>query len=301
MDKKIRNIEDTIMKSIMDVFKEDALKFFGIKSKIITSARTELKNLQITTAFMDYTFLLDDNSFIHLEFQTTDKKDDLSRFLAYDAALHYKEDKPVNTIVVYSSNVKKAVTSINIGSIKYSVKAFYMNSIDGDKKLEYLSNKIHNNEILTKQDILALVFLPIMRSAKDKTDRIVNAITLSKEIENKENQNNSLALLYAFAEKFVSSENMNKIKEVFQMTELGKLLKQEGLKEGLKEGLAKGLKQGKLQELIRTSTRLLTKKFGILPDDIKTKIENSDITVLEIIVDEILDFENLNDVLKYLQ
>lgn len=301
MDKKTKNIEDAIMKSIMDVFKEDALKFFGIKSKIIASARTELKNLQITTAFMDYTFLLDDNSFIHLEFQTTDKKDDLSRFLAYDAALHYKEDKPVNTIVVYSSNVKKAVTSINIGSIKYSVKAFYMNSIDGDKKLEYLSNKIHNNEILTKQDILALVFLPIMKSAKDKTYRIVNAITLSKEIQNKENQNNSLALLYAFAEKFVSSENMNQIKEVFQMTELGKLLKQEGLKEGLKEGLAKGLKQGKLQELIRTSTRLLTKKFGILPDDIKTKIENSDITVLEIIVDEILDFENLNDVLKYLQ
>ncbi|AGK95980.1 DUF4351 domain-containing protein [Clostridium pasteurianum] len=297
MDTKIRNTEDAIMKSVMDVFREDALKFFGVKAKIVSSARTELKNLQITTAFMDYTFLLDDNSFVHLEFQTTDKKDDLSRFLAYDAALHYKENKNVNTIVVYSSDIKKAVTSINIGSIKYSVKAFYMNSIDGDKKLDYLRNKIYNNEILTKQDILTLVFLPIMSSTKNKTDRIVDAITLSKSIKDKEAESNSLALLYAFAEKFVSKENMNKIKEVFRMTELGKLLKQEGIEEGRKQGIEEGRKE----ELIRTSIKLLTKKFGILPDDIKNKIENSDTTALEIIVDGILDFEKLEDIFKYLK
>ena len=58
-------------------------------------------------------------------------------------------------------------------------------------------------------------------------------------------------------------------------------LKQEGIEEGRKE------------ELIRTSIKLLTKKFGILPDDIKNKIENSDTTALEIIVDGILDFEKL--------
>ncbi|UZW15395.1 DUF4351 domain-containing protein [Clostridium pasteurianum] len=73
------------------------------------------------------------------------------------------------------------------------------------------------------------------------------------------------------------------------MTELGKLLKQEGIEEGRKE------------ELIRTSTKLLTKKFGILPDDIKNTIENSDTTVLEIIVDDILDFERLEDIFKYLK
>ena len=168
-----------------------------------------------------------------------------------------------------------------------------MNSIDGDKKLDYLNNKIHNNEVLTKQDILTLVFLPIMNSTQNKTDRILEAIMLSKAIKDKENQNNSIALLYAFAEKFVSKENMNKIKEVFGMTELGKLLKQEGIEEGRKEGLKEGL--------VRTSIKLLTKKFGILPNDIKNKIENSDTTALEIIVDGILDFEKLEDIFKYLK
>ncbi|WP_249175654.1 DUF4351 domain-containing protein [Clostridium tyrobutyricum] len=45
----------------------------------------------------------------------------------------------------------------------------------------------------------------------------------------------------------------------------------------------------------------MTKKFGILPDNIKGKIENSDTTVLEIIVDEILDFKKLEDTYKYLK
>lgn len=104
---------------------------------------------------------------------------------------------------------------------------------------------------------------------------------------------NSLALLYAFAEKFVDSSNMEKVKGVFRMTELGKLLKEEGIKEGIKEG--------RRQELIRTAVRLLTKKFGILPEEVRNKIEKSDNTVLEIIVDEVLDFEKLEDVSKYLK
>lgn len=291
--RKVKNVEDAVMKSILDVFKEDALKFFGIDSKIITAARTELKDLQINTSFMDYTFLLDDGSFIHFEFQTTNNKQDLARFLAYDAVLHYKENRPVNTIVVYSSSIKNAKTSIDVGSIKYSVQAFYMDKINGDEQYEHLKIKIKQGEVLTRLDLLALVFLPIMHSEKDKNERIIESIKLAKEIKDKENQMNSLALLYAFAEKFIDDKNIERVKEVFRMTELGKLLKEEGIEEGIKEG--------RKQELLRTSTKLLTKKFGVLPDEIKEKLEKADITVLEIIVDDILDFNKLEEVNKYLK
>ncbi|KYH34832.1 hypothetical protein CLTEP_11470 [Clostridium tepidiprofundi DSM 19306] len=287
--RKMKNVEDAVMKSILDVFKEDALKFFGIDSKIITAARTELKDLQINTSFMDYTFLLDDGSFIHFEFQTTKNRQDLSRFLAYDAVLHYKENRHVNTIVVYSSGIKNAKTSIDLGSIKYSVQAFYMDRIDGDEQYEHLKNKIDQGEALTRLDLLALVFLPIMHSEKDKNERIIESIKLAKEIKDKENQMNSLALLYAFSEKFIDDKNIDKVKEVFRMTELGKLLKEEGIEEGRK------------RELVRTSIRLLTKKFGILPEDVKEKLEKAEITELEIIVDSILDFNKLEEVNKYLK
>lgn len=81
------------------------------------------------------------------------------------------------------------------------------------------------------------------------------------------------------------------------MTQLGRLLRDEGKEEGKEEGREEGRKE----ELIRTSIKLLTKKFGILPDDVKMKIQNSDMTVLEIIIDEILDFKDLKDTYKYLK
>ena len=57
----------------------------------------------------------------------------------------------------------------------------------------------------------------------------------------------------------------------------------------------------KKQELIKMSIQLLTKKFGVLPKEIKDKIEKSDYSDLEVIMGEIFEFKDLDDVRKYLQ
>lgn len=80
---------------------------------------------------------------------------------------------------------------------------------------------------------------------------------------------------------------------MLRLNQLGRLIKQEVIEEGIKEG--------RKQELLRTSTKLLTKKFGVLSEDIKGKIEKADITGLEIIVDDILNFNKLEEVNKYLK
>jgi len=286
-DIKFRNVEDAIMKSIMDIFKEDALKFFGIEGKIITSARTEIKHLEVTTSFMDYSFLLDDGSIIHFEFQTTNKKEDLSRFLAYDALLHYKEKRRIRTIVVYSSNIERTETNLDLGSIKYEVEPYYMGNLDGEEKYIILKNKINNNVELTKQDLLTLVFLPIMNNKSSKTERILDSLELANKIKDKENQMNSLALLYAFAEKFVDEENMKMIKEGFKMTELGKLLKQEGFEEGKAEGKAEVL------------IKQLLKKFKKLPDGYIEKIMSLKPEVIETIATDIFEINSVEDLKQY--
>ena len=81
------------------------------------------------------------------------------------------------------------------------------------------------------------------------------------------------------------------------MTELGKMIVEENIQKGLEEGL----KQGKKQMLIKMCIKLLTRKFGPLSKDVQNKIENSSNTILEIIVEDILDFEKLEDVFKYLR
>ena len=72
----------------MDVFAEDGLKFFGIDKKVKELGPTELVVLESKNLHMDYTFLMEDDTYIHFEFQTTNKNiSDLRRFRAYEALL----------------------------------------------------------------------------------------------------------------------------------------------------------------------------------------------------------------------
>ncbi|MGB4503483.1 MAG: DUF4351 domain-containing protein, partial [Syntrophaceticus sp.] len=80
------------------------------------------------------------------------------------------------------------------------------------------------------------------------------------------------------------------------MMTLAEKLKEEGREKGLKEGLEKG----KRDETLSTAIKLLTKKFGPLPKELKSKIAKLDSVTLEIIIDGIFDYESLEDVKKYI-
>jgi len=55
------------------------------------------------------------------------------------------------------------------------------------------------------------------------------------------------------------------------------------------------------ETLIRTSVKLLTKKFGLLPEGLKEEISKLDISTLEVMIDGILDYKTLDEVRKYIQ
>ena len=121
-----KHIEDIIMKNIMELFKGDAVMFFGIDKRVVSATRTELSQLQVRKNINDWVLCADDGSFIHFEFQTTYDEDDLYRFMVSDAMLCYKERKPVKTVVVYSADIQDTVTSLDAGAIQYKADAFYM-------------------------------------------------------------------------------------------------------------------------------------------------------------------------------
>ncbi|SKA96162.1 conserved hypothetical protein (putative transposase or invertase) [Caloramator quimbayensis] len=90
------------------------------------------------------------------------------------------------------------------------------------------------------------------------------------------------------------SEHIMTLADIFRKEGL-----EEGLEKGLEEGLEKGRKEGKKEVLTKSVIKLLTKKFGILPNEIKNKIENVDIAILEIIVEDILEIQSIDEIMKY--
>uniref|UniRef100_UPI00260CCE72 hypothetical protein n=1 Tax=Clostridium sp. TaxID=1506 RepID=UPI00260CCE72 len=181
---KKKNYEDMIMKRAMDIFAEDGLKFFGIEKKVKEVGSTEIIILEAKNMFMDYTFLMEDDTYIHIEFQTTDKGiTDLRRFKAYESLFELQVNKDIVTYVVYSGNIINPKTSYKNGINTYNVKAISMANKDGDKVFDEIINKIKNNENIKKEDLIALTFTPIMGGNMSKSDKILNAIKVIREID----------------------------------------------------------------------------------------------------------------------
>ncbi|MBN1044137.1 hypothetical protein DVW08_01965 [Clostridium botulinum] len=234
------NYEDMIMKRAMDIFAEDGLKFFGINKKVKDTGSTEIVVLEIKNMFMDYTFLMEDDTYIHFEFQTTNKGvTDLRRFRTYEALLNMQTGKDVVTYVVYSGDIKNPLSGYESGINSYRVNAISMANKDGDKIFNDIIDKMKSGEELSKQDIIALTFTPIMGGKLSKGDKIVNAIRVVKDID-KDYRYDVESILYAFANKFLSGKDLEKVREEIKMTELGKSLIEEGMEKGKSEGIIEG-------------------------------------------------------------
>jgi len=71
--------------------------------------------------------------------------------------------------------------------------------------------------------------------------------------------------------------------------------------EGREAGMEAGMETGEAKALARTAIKLLTKKFGLLPEEFKTGISKLDPPTLDVMIDGILDYESLEEVKRYLQ
>ena len=79
------------------------------------------------------------------------------------------------------------------------------------------------------------------------------------------------------------------------MTELGRMLIEDGIEKGRKEGIEEGIEKGKSETLIK----LLIKKFGFLSEEYKNKISKLSSETIDIILMEIFDIKSINELDKY--
>ncbi|MFQ9545039.1 MAG: DUF4351 domain-containing protein [Clostridium sp.] len=75
------------------------------------------------------------------------------------------------------------------------------------------------------------------------------------------------------------------------MTELGRML----IEDGIEKGIEKGRAEGKTETLIK----LLIKKFGFLSEEYKNKIGKLSNETIDIILMEIFDIKSINELDKY--
>lgn len=280
------NNYDIIFRSMTEQFKEKALDFYGIHvAPIVRVEPTDLPIIAVNDRRMDFLFLLADDTYLHLEFQTTFREHDLDRFLQYDVSAYEKYKKPIHTVVIYSANVDNAPRSKNYGSIKYETQAVFMKDYDGDQIMKQLKTKIENNEELTERDELNLIFLPLMKSTVDCSKRAIEAVELAQKITDPEKQFRLLSTIIAVSDKFIDEKYVERLMEAIKMVRV------------LRELEKRAELKGRIFESQQAIKKYMKARYGAAAKEIQDKVDTiTDLYILTHLLDDIFGAETREEI-----
>jgi hypothetical protein len=212
---------DVIFKAVTERFKDNALEFYGVHvPPIVDVEPTELSKVEINTRKMDFVFRLADGTYLHLEFQTSRKEDDLLRFLSYDVGLYTKKKRNIRTVVIYGADVEEAPDTLSIGSVNYQVQCVFMSAYDGDAVMQELWHKVRGGDTLTEIDQLNLIFMPLMRSKVDRSERAIEAVKMAESVQDEVVKLSLLGSIIGITARFIDKEYVRRMVEVLRMNEV---------------------------------------------------------------------------------
>lgn len=228
--------EDAAMKMMTQFFAEELIPYFGIAGKVRSAAPTELVKIEIKKMFQDFNFIMEDGSWIHFEFQSTNEGiAGLRRFRDYEATTSHYYKVPVTTYVLFSGNIRNPVTELHEGVNTYRIVPIIMRDKNADQLLKELEHKKKNGLPVTRQDLVQLILMPLMSGDSSQKDRILTAFSITKDITSvdQEDLQRCEAVIYTLAEKFLDSEELKEVMEAMRMTRVGQMLFNDGFSQGI--------------------------------------------------------------------
>lgn len=244
-EKDVYQHEDGVLKVATRFFADELLPYFNIEGEVVGFAPTEEIVLELHKMFQDFNLIMEDGSWKHFEFQSTDGGEvDLKRFRMYEATASYHNDVDVTTYVLYSGEIKHPVTVVKTGANTYQVIPIIMQNDSADEVIRNLQKKLSNNEKIEKGDLIPLILTPLMGGEMPQKERIQAAfyITQNATSVSEADIRKIEAMVYAMADKFLNSQDLENIKEEIKMTRLGAMLYNDGMQVGMEQGVERGIK-----------------------------------------------------------
>lgn len=105
---------------------------------------------------------------------------------------------------------------------------------------------------------------------------IVKAVKLAKQIGDRRQELRALAGILTFTDKVIDETYRKKIKEEMQMTQIERMIFDDGLVEGEERGIEKGIEQGEKSKAYKAARNMFDRGFtaeetaGIVEEDRKT-------------------------------
>ncbi|MCL1843204.1 MAG: hypothetical protein FWF79_05280 [Defluviitaleaceae bacterium] len=204
------------------MFRNATLEFYGIKTSPIKEIiNPELPAVEVAGGAADVVFLLEDNSYLHFAFVTGRRhKNAMQKCAGYDLRLYERDGRLIQTVLIYTAEVKRKPKGLKIGSLEYNPNIILMGNYDGNTIFSELEAKLISGQELTDVDLLNLVLLPLMKHTMPRRELAENTIRLAQKIPNETKRDACIAAAYAFTSKHLNEADRLKLLEVLRMCDV---------------------------------------------------------------------------------
>ena len=234
--------KDIVSKLFGDRMKGKPLSLFGLENhlKVVDVKPTNIPIVQARELRMDNLFELEDGSVAILDYESAYKETNFTKYGRYimDVIERYlKEGKQpdIHMMVLYTADIEKAKTIMKRTACCIQVEVSYLVGTPSEEWMENVRKSISENEI-TDEVLMHLIMLPLTyKGDEEKQTAIKTCVNLAKQIPDKEQETFVLAGILAFTDKVISKETKQSIKEALGMTQVGKMLMDEGREKGRQE------------------------------------------------------------------
>ncbi len=243
--------KDIVSKLFGSQMRGKALALFGLKSdlKVVDVKPTNIPIVQARELRMDNLFELEDGSIAILDYESEYKKENFAKYGRYtmdvfERYLREGKEPDIHMMVLYTADIEKSETVLRRTAFTIEAEVSYLVEVPSEEWLADAKRKIDENTI-TDEVLMHLVILPLTYKGEEKKQQAIKeCVNLAKQILDKEQETFVLAGILAFTDKVINEKTKNYIKEVLGMTQVGKMLIDEGRQEIAKKTARNMLKRG---------------------------------------------------------
>ena len=273
--------KDVASKVTGEALRGYSLSPFGLPDiKIVDVLPTNLPAIESNELRLDNLFLLEDEAVAIIDYESHYSRENFVKYLNYAARMvkryaiqkRLPELKTLRIIVIYTADVETSPTEYNLGGILVRIEPAFLVNLDTGSIKKKLEEKLSRKEPLDMEEQMQLMVLPLTVKGKDEKQKLVlETVELAKRIGDQKQRTQVLAGILTFTDKIIDKDYQSRVKEEWEMTQIGRMIFNDGYEAGKKEGEKQGEIRGRDQKVIELSCRKLRK--GKTPEVIAMELE----------------------------
>ena len=199
--------KDALHKVLAQAYKGKNFAILGIKLPPIHEL---LPAIPLRDSFIDSLFLLEDGTYAVVEYASGCHKTEMVKYTQHLAEIMERYDKEdgrfnLHLIIIYTGDVEKAEPVFDFGCLTLHPEQVFLSRMDGNAELESIRQKIHSGIVLTDDELMKLVVLPLSVPGSERKTQLFDEISsLAGNIPDEEQRAFVLSAMTLAADRFIN-------------------------------------------------------------------------------------------------